>query len=43
VAATVAGRETKERRDGDERCSIERVRVCVRVVAAVGGGRRLWW
>ena len=40
VAATVAGRETKERRDGDRRCNTERVRVRLRVVAAVGGGRR---
>ena len=44
VAATVVGRETKERRDSDGRCSTERVRVRVclrlRVIAMVGGGRR---
>jgi len=42
VATTVAGKETKERRDDDGRCSTERVRVHVRfrVVAVVGGGRR---
>jgi len=38
----VAGRETKERCDGDGRCNTKRVRVHVRlrVVAVVGGG---WW